>query len=118
VALSVCKAIGVAQTLGVVWTVYEVAQAGVVSVRRRSFRPLMVEGAGQAGGWAAGVAGMKAGCKIGIVAGLKTGPGALVTGAIGAGIGGLVGYVAAGRLAERAIPGRPVGGRASVPGAV
>ncbi len=117
-ALSVCRVIGLAQTLGVAWTVYEVAQAGVVSVRRRSFRPLMVEGVGQAGGWAAGVAGMKAGCKIGIVAGLKTGPGALVTGAIGAGIGGLVGYVAAGRLAERALPERKAGRREAVPAAV
>ena len=75
--------------------------AALDSVRRRTWRPLAVESVGQAGSWAAGVAGLKAGCKLGAVVGLSSGGGALVTATLGAGLGGLAGYTMARRAALR-----------------
>jgi hypothetical protein len=100
--LSISRTLGAAQTVGLAWTAYEMTSAAIDSVRRRSWRPLAVESVGQAGSWAAGVAGLKVGCKLGVVAGLSTGAGAVVTATLGAGIGGLAGYVIARRAALRA----------------
>lgn len=92
------------QSIGLAWTAVEMGRAGTVSVRRKSVRPLAVESVAQAGSWAAGAAGFKAGGKLGAIVGLKTGPGMLVTAAVGACIGGLAGYVGAKRVADAALP--------------
>lgn len=96
------------QTVGLAWSAYEVTAAGLDAVRRRTWRPLAVEVAGQAGSWAAGVAGFKAGCKLGTAVGLASGAGALLTATAGAGIGGLAGYLAARRAALKVGLGEPV----------
>lgn len=98
---NLCRAVQGAETLGLVWTAYELGRAAMVSVREKSWRPFAIESVGQGGSWAAGVAGMKAGGKLGAVIGLKTGPGAVVTAAVGAGIGGLAGYVVGLRAARK-----------------
>lgn len=92
------------QNLGLAWTALEMSRAGTVSVKQRSIRPLAVESVAQAGSWAAGAAGFKAGGKLGAMVGLKTGPGMLVTAAMGACVGGLAGYVGAKRFADATLP--------------
>lgn len=92
------------QSIGLAWTAVEMGRAGTVSARRKSVRPLAVESVAQAGSWAAGAAGFKAGGKLGAIVGLKTGPGMLVTAAVGACIGGLAGYVGAKRVADATLP--------------
>jgi hypothetical protein len=100
--LSLTRTVSALQTVGIAWTAYEMTSAALDSVRRHTWRPLAVESVGQAGSWAAGVAGLKAGCKLGAVVGLSSGGGALVTATLGAGIGGLAGYVVARRAALKA----------------
>ena len=92
------------QSIGLAWTAVEMGRAGTVSVKHKSIRPLAVESVAQAGSWAAGAAGFKAGGKLGALVGLKTGPGVLVTAAMGACIGGLAGYVGAKRIADETLP--------------
>jgi hypothetical protein len=92
------------QNIGLAWTAIEMGRAGNVSMKQRSIRPLAVESVAQAGSWAAGVAGFKAGGKLGAMVGLKTGPGMLVTAAMGACVGGLAGYVGAKRVADATLP--------------
>jgi hypothetical protein len=99
---SLCRGIQVVQAVGLAWAAYEMTSAALASARRRTWRPLAVETVGQAGSWAAGVAGMKIGGKLGAAFGLSSGAGALVTATIGAGIGGLAGYVATKRAAAGA----------------
>ena len=92
------------QSIGLGWTAIEMGRAGADSAKRKSIRPLAVESVAQAGSWAAGAAGFKAGGKLGAIIGLKTGPGMLVTAAMGACIGGLAGYVGAKRVADETLP--------------
>lgn len=92
------------QSIGLAWTAVEMGRAGSDSIKRKSIRPLAVESVAQAGSWAAGAAGFKAGGKLGAIVGLKTGPGVLVTAAVGACIGGLAGYVGAKRVADATLP--------------
>jgi hypothetical protein len=92
------------QSIGLAWTAAEMGRAGTISARQKSIRPLAVESVAQAGSWAAGAAGFKAGGKLGAMVGLKTGPGMLVTAAMGACIGGLAGYVGAKRVADATLP--------------
>ncbi|MBM3620243.1 MAG: hypothetical protein FJX20_06100 [Alphaproteobacteria bacterium] len=92
------------QGIGLAWTAVEMGRAGTSSARRKSVRPLAVESVAQAGSWAAGAAGFKAGGKLGAIVGIKTGPGMLVTAAVGACIGGLAGYVGAKRVADATLP--------------
>jgi hypothetical protein len=92
------------QNIGLGWTAIEMGRAGAASRKQKSIRPLAVESVAQAGSWAAGIAGFKAGGKMGAMVGLKTGPGMLVTAAMGACIGGLAGYVGAKRVADATLP--------------
>ncbi|HVY21461.1 MAG TPA: hypothetical protein VHA70_15470 [Bauldia sp.] len=92
------------QNIGLAWTALEIGRAGTVSAKQKSIRPLAVESVAQAGSWAGGVAGFKAGGALGAMIGLKTGPGALVTAAMGACAGGLAGYVGAKRFADATLP--------------
>lgn len=92
------------QSIGLAWTAVEMGRAGTISVKQKSIRPLAVESVAQAGSWAAGAAGFKAGGKLGALVGVKTGPGMLVTAAVGACIGGLAGYVGAKRVADATLP--------------
>jgi hypothetical protein len=92
------------QSIGLAWTAVEMGRAGTISIRRKSVRPLAVESVAQAGSWAAGAAGFKAGGKLGAIVGLKSGPGMLVTAAVGACVGGLAGYVGAKRVADATLP--------------
>ena len=87
--------------IGVVVTVYDVAKASERSVQTKSFKPLGAEAIRQVGGWGGAFVGAKIGFGIGALFGIETGPGAIVTGAIGAIVFGGFGYFGADFLADQ-----------------
>ena|GEM_PF-1690214 len=90
--------------VGVVITVAEVTQATQRSINQHSFRPIGAELVRQAGGWGGAVAGMKIGFAGGALFGIETGPGAIVTGALGAIVFGAAGYFGADWVADHISP--------------
>ena len=94
----------VVSVLGVIFTVTDLAVASHQSLEQQSLRPLQAEAVRQVGGWAGALAGMKIGGAGGAALGLGTGPGAIITGAIGALVFGALGYFGADFLADRISP--------------
>jgi hypothetical protein len=90
--------------VGVVMTAKDVYQAGQRSLEQGSAKPLAAEGIRQVGGWGGGIAGAKIGFGVGALLGIETGPGAIVTGAIGAVIFGAAGYFGADWIADKISP--------------
>ena len=90
--------------VGVVLTVKDVGYAAHRSVTERSGKPLAAEAIRQVGGWGAAWAGCKLGFVVGAALGIETGPGAIVTGAIGAIILGGAGYFGFDKLADQISP--------------
>ena len=83
--------------VGVVFTAVDLGVAGKNSYDRNSFRPLAAETVRQTGAWSGAVTGgifasALLGAKVGALFGIGTGPGAIITGAIGAIVFGAVGY--------------------------
>ena len=76
-------------------TAYDVGSAGYESYETGSTAPIVAEGVRQVGGWGGAVAGAKTGAVVGGLLGIESGPGALVTGAIGAIGFGMAGYYGA-----------------------
>ena len=79
------------QIIGFALTAYNLEQAGERSFEQESVKPLTAEAIRQAGGWAAAWAGIKLGGMGGAALGIETGPGAILTGALGALVGGTAG---------------------------
>jgi hypothetical protein len=90
--------------VGVVVTIAEVTQATQCSINQNSFRPLGAEVVRQVGGWGASFAGAKIGFAGGALFGIETGPGAIVTGAIGAIVFGAAGFFGADWIADHISP--------------
>lgn len=90
--------------IGLVITVADVTRAAQQSVDQRSFRPLGAEAIRQAGGWGGAWAGAKVGLIAGAAFGVETGPGLIVTGALGALVFGAAGYFGADWLADKISP--------------
>lgn len=88
------------QTVGMVFTVYDLGNATVKSFREESAAPIVAETVRQVGGWAGAWAGVKIGAAAGALVGIETGPGAILTGAAGALIFGALGYFGADVLAD------------------
>lgn len=86
--------------VGVILTVKDVADATQRSIDRNSYKPLAAETVRQVGGWGGAIAGGKIGFWIGAAFGIETGPGAILTGAIGAVVFGAIGYFSADKLAD------------------
>ncbi|MDO3616619.1 LysM domain-containing protein [Ralstonia pseudosolanacearum] len=80
------------QVIGFAMTAVDLSRATQKSIVRHSAKPIVAESVRQAGGWATAWAGMKLGAAGGAALGFETGPGAVVTGAIGAVVGGTAGY--------------------------
>ncbi|WP_232520178.1 hypothetical protein [Ralstonia solanacearum] len=80
------------QVVGFAMTAVDLSRATQKSIVRDSAKPIVAESVRQAGGWATAWAGMKLGAAGGAVLGFETGPGAVVTGAIGTVVGGTAGY--------------------------
>jgi hypothetical protein len=89
---------------GVILTVVDLGHAANRSVQQHSFKPIGAEVIRQAGGWGMAAAGTKLGFGVGALFGIETGPGAIVTGAIGAIIFGAAGYIGADWIADKISP--------------
>lgn len=90
--------------IGIVVTIADVAQAVQSSISQDSFRPLGAEVVRQVGGWGGALAGAEIGFAGGALFGIETGPGAIITGAIGAIIFGAAGYFGADWIADHVSP--------------
>ena len=90
--------------VGVVFTAYDLEQAGKKSLQEKSYKPIAAEAVRQIGGWGGAAAGAKIGSVLGAACGVETGPGAIVTGAIGAIIFGGLGYFGADLIADQISP--------------
>lgn len=86
--------------VGIVLTIYDLEQASVVSYRTQSARPIAAATVRQVGGWSGAWAGAELLGAGGAAVGIETGPGALVTGAVGAVVGGVLGYFGADIIAR------------------
>jgi hypothetical protein len=90
--------------VGVVVTLADVAQAVERSRHQNSFRPLEAEVVRQVGGWGAALGGAKIGAAVGAAFGIETGPGAILSGALGAIVFGAAGYFGADWVADHISP--------------
>lgn len=90
--------------IGLVITVADVARAAQQSADQKSFRPLAAEAMRQTGGWGGAWAGAKIGFIGGAALGVETGPGLILTGALGAIIFGAAGYFGADWVADQISP--------------
>lgn len=82
----------VVSVIGVVMTAADMGIAGKKSYDKQSFRPLAAETVRQVGGWTGAYTGAVAGGAFGAAIGVETGPGLIITGAIGAIVFGAIGY--------------------------
>ncbi|MFF2416473.1 hypothetical protein [Bacillus safensis] len=83
------------QVVAAAMTVYDMGSATTESVRVSSPRPIAVETVRHVSGWSGAVLGAKAGAGVGSLVGIESGPGAILTGAVGGLIGGVAGYFGA-----------------------
>jgi len=102
-SMNITRGLRVVQFIGFVVTAYDLAKAGQQSIETRSAVPIAREGIRQVGGWGGAVLGMKIGGTVGAAVGIETGPGAILTGAVGAMIFGTAGYLGADWVANWAV---------------
>jgi hypothetical protein len=93
-AMGMTRALQGVQIVGFIVTAVELGDAAERSIATHSVLPLTAESIRQGGSWASAWAGMKLGGSAGAAVGIETGPGAIVTGLIGAVFGGAAGYFA------------------------
>ncbi|HEY2617044.1 MAG TPA: LysM domain-containing protein [Acetobacteraceae bacterium] len=98
------RALQFVEGVGIVLTVYDLGVATRESVDIGSWKPLAVETTHQVGGWAGAWAGMQVFGSIGLALGIETGPGALAFGAVGAFVGGFVGFFGADFASSLLVP--------------
>lgn len=99
-AMAVTRGLQVVQGVGIAMSVYDLSKAGVQSYQTNSVRPIAAESIRQAGGWGMSMAGAELGFGLGAAVGIETGPGAIITGAVGGLIGGIAGYFGADWIAD------------------
>ncbi len=90
--MAATRALQGVQIVGFAMTAVNMAHATEQSIDQGSAKPIVAETVRQVGGWATAWACMKLGAAGGALVGIETGPGALVTGAIGGIVGGVAGY--------------------------
>ena len=95
------KALRVLGVVSFCITVYDLEQATEKSIEKESSKPIIAETIRQVGGWGGAIAGVKSGAFIGAMAGIESGPGLIVTGLIGAIVGGYLGYKGADIIADQ-----------------
>jgi len=91
-SMAITRSLQGVQVVGFVVTAVDLTHATQKSVQQNSIKPIAAETVRQAGGWGMAWAGAKLGAMGGAALGIETGPGALITGAIGAVAGGVAGY--------------------------
>ncbi len=86
------KGMKIVQVFAIGFTAYDLELASEESIKQKSIKPLSVEVLKQSGGWGGFVAGARIGTAVGVAVGIETGPGAIITGAIGGIIFSIAGY--------------------------
>ena len=99
-SMAVTRGLQGVQLVGFVMTAIDMGHAVDKSVQLQSLKPVTAETMRQAGGWAAAWAGMELGAAGGAALGIETGPGAILTGAVGGLIGGVAGYLGCDWIAD------------------
>lgn len=99
-AMKTTRTLRFVQFVGVAFTVYDLGQATAKSIKTESADPIVAESIRQVGGWGGAWLGIKLGAAAGAAVGIETGPGAVVTGAVGALIFGTAGYFGADWIAD------------------
>lgn len=94
-SMGVTRGLQFVQGIGIVITVYDLEQAGVTSFSTHSLRPMEKEVGHDIGGWGGAAGGAKLFAVGGAALGIETGPGAIVTAAVGGVVGGIIGFFAA-----------------------
>lgn len=94
-AMGLTKGLRVVEGVGIVLSVYDLGRAGQESYQKKSIVPIARETVRQSGGWAGAWAGAEIGGAGGALVGIESGPGAIVTGAVGALIFGTAGFFGA-----------------------
>ncbi len=105
-AMRLTQGLRVVEGVGLVFSVYDLSKAGQESYREKSVVPLAKESIRQAGGWSGAWAGAEIGGAAGAALGIETGPGAIVTGAVGAVIFGTAGFFGADWATKRIFGGK------------
>lgn len=90
------KGARVVRVFAIGFTAHDLKLAADESIKQKSIKPISVEVVKQAGGWGGAIAG----ARIGVAVGIETGPGAIVSGAVGGIIFGTAGYFGASWLTE------------------
>lgn len=91
-AMGLTRSLRFVQFVGFTFTVYDLSFATNKSVKNESFNPIVAESIRQTGGWAGAITGIKIGGATGALMGIETGPGSILTGALGALVFGTAGY--------------------------
>jgi LysM domain len=91
-AMAATRALQGVQIVGFAMTAVNLTHAAEQSVNERSVKPIAAESVRQVGGWASAWVGIKLGAAGGAMVGIETGPGALVTAAVGSIVFGVAGY--------------------------
>lgn len=94
-SMNLTRGLRVVQFVGIAMSAYDLSRATRQSIETHSAVPIAREGIRQIGGWGGAVMGMKIGGTAGAVVGIESGPGAILTGAIGALVFGTAGYFGA-----------------------
>jgi hypothetical protein len=94
-SMGITRSLQFVQGVGIVVTVYDLGKAGVTSFSSHSLRPFEKEAGRDAVGWGGAAAGARLFAMGGAALGVETGPGAIVTGAVGGVVGGIIGFFAA-----------------------
>jgi hypothetical protein len=94
-AMGMTRGVQVLGGVGIILTAYDLTRAGIESEQLHSARPITEEAFRQAGGWAGAIAVGRLFAIGGAAVGIETGPGAVLTAAVGAVIGGVIGFFGA-----------------------
>jgi hypothetical protein len=92
-SMALTRGVQCVQIFGFAVTAAELGLAAQKSVRVGSVKPIAAESMRQVGSWTAGWAGMKLGAVAGAAFGIETGPGAVLSAAVGSLVFGAAGYV-------------------------
>ena len=105
-AMRLTQGLRVVEGVGLIFSAYDLGKAGQESYQTQSVVPLAKESVRQAGGWAGAWAGAEIGGAGGAALGIETGPGAILTGAVGALIFGTAGFFGADWATKRIFGGK------------
>jgi hypothetical protein len=99
-SMNMTKGLRIVNIIGLAITAYNLQQASQLSIEKNSIKPIAAQTLREVGGWGMAIAGAKVGGIIGAACGVETGPGLIITGALGSVIFGTAGYFGADWVAD------------------